>query len=64
MLPQSVLRAIFWASMATHAGEGIYAYRFAKKHDMDASGWGLQTLLLGYPSLRLLFRAAERRSTR
>lgn len=64
MLPQGVLRGIFWTALALHAGEAVHAYRFARKRDMDAAGWGLQTLLLGYPSLRLLHRAAARRAAR
>jgi hypothetical protein len=43
---------VFVVSVALHLGEAWYARRLAG----GARGWFLQTLVLGYPSLRLLRR--------
>lgn len=56
-----VVRLVFVASVAAHVGEGVYAWRLAKKCDpANARAWFWQTALLGFFSLRfLLKRAAE-----
>ncbi len=60
-LPQSLLRLILVAAVAAHIGEGLYAYRLAGRLGLQRSqlGWGMQTLVLGFPSLRLLLRRAS-----
>ena len=57
-LEQSTVRNIFLAAVAAHAGEAWYAWRVAQGAGLrrSAAGWCLQTLLLGFPSLRLLLR--------
>lgn len=59
-LPQSLLRVVLCAAVAAHIGEGLYAYRLAGRLGLQRSqlGWGMQTLVLGFPSLRLLLRRA------
>jgi len=56
MFPLQVLQIISAVAIALHVGEGLYAYLLAKRigHGEVATGWGIQTLLLGFPSLRLL----------
>ena len=61
MFPRRTLRAIAYIAIALHVGEAAYAYRVAKRAGLDHRGWALQTLLLGYPSLRLLLPKARAR---
>lgn len=57
MMPRRVLQGIAAAAIALHVGEATYAYRIAKRRGVKGAGrWAWQTLLLGYPSLRLLLR--------
>jgi hypothetical protein len=60
VLPQGVVRAIFIAAVVTHVAEAAYAARLAQRSGLgdSAGGWFVQTLLLGFPSLRLLRRQA------
>ena len=53
-----VIQGIAVVAALLHVGEGLYAYRLARRSGLEATatGWGLQTLALGYPSLRLLRR--------
>lgn len=62
-LSQSLIRNIFLAAVAAHAGEAWYAWRVARAAGLreSAAGWCLQTLLLGFPSLRLLLRKVRTR---
>jgi len=54
-VPISVWRIVFLIALALHVGEGIYAWRAASRAGLKrARGWGMQTLLLGWPSTRLL----------
>ncbi len=55
---QRLLQAIFVLAILTHLAEAVYGYRLARRAGLgeDATGWFLQTLTLGYPSLRLLRR--------
>jgi hypothetical protein len=61
-LPQGVVQAIFIAAVLTHVGEATYALRLAQRSGLGSSagGWFVQTLLLGFPSLRLLRQRAQR----
>lgn len=57
LFSRAVVRAIAVGALAAHVGEGLYAYARAKTAKLPtAAGWGWQTLMLGYPSLRLLLR--------
>ncbi|KAJ7520446.1 hypothetical protein O6H91_19G006100 [Diphasiastrum complanatum] len=54
------LQIIFVLAWLIHVLEASYAWRLAKKVDaMNAKAWFLQTLLLGYPSLRLLLKRSH-----
>ncbi|MEM9070462.1 MAG: NAD-dependent epimerase/dehydratase family protein [Myxococcota bacterium] len=54
-LPRIVIQGIAIGAAILHVGEGAYAYVRARAAGLPtAGGWGFQTLLLGYPSLRLL----------
>jgi hypothetical protein len=56
LLPRPLLRTIALIAIALHVGEAVYARKLAKEAGLDVNGWTLQTLLLGYPSLRLLLK--------
>lgn len=58
VLSQGLVQAIFIAAVVTHVAEATYALRLAQHrgHGNSAGGWFVQTLLLGFPSLRLLRR--------
>jgi len=60
-LPQPLVRNIFIAAVLTHLVEAAYAARLAKRSGFGncAGGWFAQTLLLGFPSLRLLRRRTQ-----
>ncbi len=57
-LSQPFLKRVFIAAVVTHVGEATYAYRLAQRSGCAAAAWGWfrQTLVLGFPSLRLLRR--------
>lgn len=56
-LSRGVVQAIFVAAAVTHVAEALHASRLARAAGIgDASGWFWQTLVLGFPSLRLLRR--------
>ncbi|MCZ7526251.1 MAG: DUF4499 domain-containing protein [Acidimicrobiia bacterium] len=59
-VPRRAYQALFAASLATHAAEAAVAARIARRAGLAVGPWTRQTLLLGYPSLRLLRRAAAR----
>lgn len=56
LFSQSLLRLILIGAVAAHIAEGLYAFALATRLGLHAtrSGWALQTLVLGFPSLRLL----------
>ncbi len=60
LFPQPLLRVLLLGAVAAHVGEGLYAYRLAARLGLAQSqrGWLVQTLILGFPSLRLLLRRA------
>lgn len=60
-LSQRLVRNIFIAAVLTHVIEAAYAARLAQRSGLGdrAGGWCVQTLLLGFPSLRLLRRRAQ-----
>ena len=57
-LPQNLLRGIFAVAVFLHVAEATYAFRVAQRARLGAQAgpWFVQTLLLGFPSLRLLLR--------
>lgn len=59
---QPLLRLMLIGAVAAHIGESLYAFRLAGQLGLHAtrSGWAAQTLILGFPSLRLLL--ARRRA--
>ena len=59
--PSSLLIAVFIVAVALHVGEAAYAFRLARGGVAPAAAvdWALQTLTLGYPSLRLLKQRAR-----
>jgi len=60
-LPQGLLRGIFIIAVLLHLGEGTYALRVAQRAGLGAQAvaWSVQTMLLGFPSLRLLLRRVK-----
>ena len=56
VLTPTVMRIIFVVAIGLHVLEGSFAMSRAKMRGLPAAAWGAQTLLLGYPSLRLLLR--------
>lgn len=61
--PRPLLIAIFAAACLEHVRKALVAVREAERAGLQATSlaWGWQTLLLGWPSLRLL-RARTRRA--
>jgi Domain of unknown function (DUF4499) len=57
--PRETLQALLIATAVVHAAEALAAGRMAKRRGLAPGGWRLQTLIVGFPSLRSL-----RQSTR
>lgn len=56
-LSRELIRGIFYGAAFLHVFEASYAFSVAKKLGLaSAPGWGLQTFILGFPSLRLLLK--------
>lgn len=51
----------FWGGVALHVGEAAFAYAAANRAGFTRSApkWGLQTLAVGFPSLRALHAAKQ-----
>jgi hypothetical protein len=58
-----MIRIVFWIAVIAHVYEGFLGFKFARRVLEGSSGikqtpfvlfWFIQTLLVGYPSLRLL----------
>ena len=60
LLPRGLIQLIAVAAWAAHVGEGVAAYRLARRigPSEDAWGWFVQTTALGFPSFKLLKRRA------
>ena len=58
---QSTMAWIFLACIPLHIGEAIYCWRLSNRLGTpEASmGWALQTLVIGFPSTRLLMKRAR-----
>jgi|SRR5271165_4660898 len=56
--PRWALRRLLVLALALHVAEGAAAARLARRRGLDPAPWALQTLVVGFPSLRKLRRAA------
>ncbi len=54
--PREVLQAMLVGTAVIHAGEAVVAGRMARRRGLSPRGWRLQTLIVGFPSLRALRR--------
>jgi hypothetical protein len=57
--PREVLYSLVAATAAIHVGEALEAGRMARRRGLSPGGWRLQTLIVGFPSLRALRRTAQ-----
>ncbi len=56
--PQEALQALLAATAVIHVGEALVAGRMARRRGLAPRGWRLQTLIVGFPSLRALRKTA------
>ena len=56
--PREVLQALLVATAGIHAVEAMAAGRMARRRGLPGRGWRVQTLAVGFPSLRVLRRTA------
>jgi hypothetical protein len=56
--PQEALQTLLAATAVIHVGEALVAGRMARRRGLAPRGWRLQTLIVGFPSLRALRKAA------
>ena len=54
--PRAVLRSMLIGTAVIHAAEAVAARRMARRRGLPARGWGLQTFVVGFPSLLALRR--------
>ena len=59
LVPRWALRRLLVMALAVHAAEGVGAAHLARRRGLDPSAWGLQTLVVGFPSLRKLRAAGD-----
>ena len=52
--PREVLQVVLTGAVLVHAAEALAAGRMARRRGLGARGWRLQTLIVGFPSLRAL----------
>jgi hypothetical protein len=57
--PREVLYSLLAATAVIHAAEAVAAGRMARRRGLSPRGWRLQTLIVGFPSLRALRRTAQ-----
>jgi hypothetical protein len=57
--PRETLQAMLIGTVVIHATEALVAGRMAKRRGISPRGWRLQTLVVGFPSLLTLRRAAR-----
>ena len=55
--PREVLQALLAATAVIHVAEAVAAGPMARRRGLPARGWRLQTLVVGFPSLRALRRS-------
>jgi hypothetical protein len=56
--PREVLQAMLAGTVVIHVAESVAAGRMARRRGLSPRGWRLQTLIVGFPSLRALRRTA------
>ena len=59
--PRETLQAMLIGTAVIHVTEAIVAGRMAKRRGLSPGGWRLQTLVVGFPSLRALRRTVQPR---
>jgi hypothetical protein len=52
--PRETLQGLLVATAVIHASEAVVAGRMARRRGLSPRGWRLQTLIVGFPSLRAL----------
>jgi hypothetical protein len=57
--PRETLQAMLIGTVVIHATEAVIAGRMAKRRGLSPGGWRLQTLVVGFPSLRALRRTSS-----
>ena len=57
--PRETLQLMLIGTAVIHATEALVAGRMAKRRGLSPRGWRLQTLIVGFPSLFSLRRAAR-----
>ena len=57
--PRETLQALLIGTAVVHVTEALVAGRMAKRRGLSPRGWRLQTLVVGFPSLRSLRRTAR-----
>jgi Domain of unknown function (DUF4499) len=57
--PRETLQAMLIGTAVIHVTEAIVAGRMAKRRGLSPRAWRLQTLVVGFPSLRALRRTAD-----
>jgi hypothetical protein len=57
--PRQALQVLLAGAAVVHAGEALVAGRMARRRGLPARGWLLQTLVVGFPSLRALRRTSR-----
>lgn len=57
--PRETLQLTLIGTAVIHATEALVAGRMAKRRGLSPHGWRLQTLVVGFPSLRSLRRAGQ-----
>jgi len=57
--PRETLQALLIGTVVVHVTEALVAGRMAKRRGLSPHGWRLQTLVVGFPSLRSLRRTAR-----
>jgi hypothetical protein len=56
--PRETLQGLLVATAVIHVGEAVAADRMARRRGLSPRGWRLQTLIVGFPSLRALRKTA------
>jgi hypothetical protein len=56
--PQEALQVLLGATAVIHVSEAVAAGRMARRRGLSPRGWRLQTLIVGFPSLRALRKAS------
>ena len=55
--PRETLQALLVGTAVVHVTEAVVAGRMAARRGLSPRGWRLQTLVVGFPSLRALRRS-------